>query len=93
MVAKAAGAQLIKSVALELAPYGIRANIISPGFLETGLTAGTTDKARKLVAVQSPMRRLADIKEISNVVGFLSSDNSSYINGHDIVVDGGTTML
>lgn len=93
VVAKAAGAQLIKSVALELAPYGIRANIISPGFLETGLTAGTTDKARKLVAVQSPMRRLADIKEISNVVGFLSSDNSSYINGHDIVVDGGTTML
>lgn len=92
-VAKAAGAQLVKSIALELAPYGIRGNIISPGFLETGLTAGTSDKLRKLVAVQSPLRRLADIKEISNVVGFLSSDNSSYINGHDIIIDGGTTML
>lgn len=92
-VAKAAGAQLVKSIALELAPYGIRANIISPGFLETGLTAGASDKLRKLVAVKSPLRRLADINEISNVVGFLSSDNSSYINGHDIIIDGGTTML
>ena len=92
-VAKAAGAQLVKSIALELAPHGIRANVISPGFLETRLTAGTSNKVRKLVAAQSPLRRLADIKEISNVVGFLSSDNSSYINGHDIIIDGGATML
>lgn len=90
--AKAAGAQLAKSIALELAPKGIRANVVSPGFMATDLTASVPSKARKLAAAQSPLRRLAEVDEISGTVAFLSSDQSAYINGHDLVIDGGRTM-
>ena len=90
--AKAAGVQLAKSIALELAPKNIRANIISPGFLATDLTASVPGKARKLAAAQSPLRRLGEVDEISNAVAFLASEQSAYINGHDLVIDGGRTM-
>ena len=91
--AKAAGVQLAKSIALELAPKNIRANIISPGFLATDLTASVPGKARKLAAAQSPLRRLAEVDEISNAVAFLASKQSAYINGHDLIIDGGRTMV
>ncbi|MBT3169905.1 MAG: SDR family oxidoreductase [Rhodospirillaceae bacterium] len=90
--AKAAGTQLAKSIALELAPKGIRANIVSPGFMVTDLTASVPSKTRKLAAAQSPLRRLAEVDEVSGAVAFLSSDQSAYINGHDLVIDGGRTM-
>ncbi|HJN60419.1 MAG TPA: SDR family oxidoreductase [Alphaproteobacteria bacterium] len=90
--AKAAATQLAKSIALELAPKGIRANVVSPGFMATDLTASVPSKARKLAAARSPLRRLAEVGEISSAVAFLSSGQSAYINGHDLVIDGGRTM-
>ncbi len=90
--AKSAAASLIKSIATELAPRGIRANIISPHFMATDLTARVSDKQRKLIAAQTPVRRLVDVEEVAATVSFLASDKSSYINGHDLLLDGGAIM-
>lgn len=90
--AKAAGASLVRSIAAEYGPAGIRANIVSPHFLETRLNAHVSEKARRLAAAQIPLRRLAQLQEIAEAIGFLASESSSYINGHDLIVDGGQTM-
>jgi 3-oxoacyl-[acyl-carrier protein] reductase len=90
--AKAAGASLVKSIAAEYGLAGIRANIVSPYFLETRLNAHVSEKARHLAAAQVPLRRLAQLREVAEAVGYLASDASSYITGHDLIVDGGQTM-
>lgn len=90
--AKAAGGSLLRSMALELAPFGIRANIVSPSFLATELTAHVDERARKLAAAQTPMRRLAELDEIAAAVAFLAGTDGSFVNGHDLVVDGGMAM-
>ncbi len=90
--AKSAAASLIKSIAVELAPRGIRANIISPHFMATDLTASVPSKQRKLIAAQTPVRRLVDVEEVAATVSFLASDKNTYINGHDLLLDGGAIM-
>ncbi len=90
--AKAAGASLLRSMALEFAPFGIRANIVSPSFLATDLNAHVDERTRKLVAAQTPMRRLAALDEIAAAVAFLAGADGSFVNGHDLVVDGGVAM-
>jgi 3-oxoacyl-[acyl-carrier protein] reductase len=90
--AKSAAVSLVKSIAAEYGPAGIRANVVSPYFLETKLQAHASEKVRRLAAAQVPLRRLAQLKEIADAVGFLASGNSSYVNGHDLIVDGGHTM-
>ena len=89
---KAAATALIKSIAAELAPKGIRANIVSPHFIESDLTARVPNKMRKLIAAQTPMRRLAEVDEVASAVTFLASDRSTYINGHELMLDGGAVM-
>jgi 3-oxoacyl-[acyl-carrier protein] reductase len=91
--AKAAGVSIARSIGLENAPHGIRANIVSPHFVAGGLNAHVTDKSRKLAAAQTPMRRLAEFDEIAQVVSFLASDAGRFVNGHDLLVDGGVTMV
>ncbi|MEZ5670393.1 MAG: SDR family oxidoreductase [Alphaproteobacteria bacterium] len=90
--AKAAGAALVRSVAAELAPAGVRGNIVSPSFLATELTAHVPERARKLAAAQTPMRRLAERDEVAAAVAFVAGAAGSYVNGHDLVVDGGQVM-
>lgn len=90
--AKAAAASLIRSIALECAPFGIRANIVAPHFLPTHLNAHVSEKSRMLTAAQTPLRRLARLDEIAAGVAFLVSDGGSFVNGHELVVDGGATM-
>ena len=90
--AKSAGKSLIRSIGVDYAKFGVRANIVSPYFLETGLNAHVTKKTRMLAAAQTPIRKLVDTAEIARLVGFLASDKSSSINGQDLIVDGGVTM-
>lgn len=94
-----------KAIAIEFAEAGvpIRANSVHPGFVETGqLMAGFRKMAAKLgnvspdqlleSAVQStPLKRMAQPTEIGKVVAFLASDDSSYMTGSEVVVDGGWT--
>jgi 3alpha(or 20beta)-hydroxysteroid dehydrogenase len=75
---------LSKSAALELAPQNIRVNSIHPGFIRTPMTAGIPEDFLSI-----PLGRGADPAEVSAMVLFLASDESSYCTGSEFVVDGG----
>ncbi len=77
---------LTKSVAIELGAAGVRVNSIHPGFISTPMTAGM-DAAQ----LQIPFGRAADPIEVSRLVLFLASDDSSYSTGAEFVIDGGLT--
>lgn len=78
-------------MAVEWGPRGLRANAISPGMILTPLSAvHYSDPEKKLHRTKSiPVRRIGQPQDIADAVGFLASDASAYINGQDIVVDGG----
>jgi NAD(P)-dependent dehydrogenase (short-subunit alcohol dehydrogenase family) len=80
-----------KALALELAPLGIRVNNIDPGAIDTpgASNSSMTDEQRKAMLVPIPMKRQGTAEEIANAVLFLASDESSYMTGSTIVVDGG----
>ncbi|HTY31881.1 SDR family oxidoreductase [Mycobacterium sp.] len=77
---------LTKSVALELGPSGIRVNSIHPGLIKTPMTQWVPEDI-----FQTALGRAADPREVSNLVVYLASDESSYSTGSEFVVDGGTT--
>ncbi len=82
-----------KSAALELAQYGIRVNAIAPGGIETpGGTKALGKEALEQFVQNVPLKRFGMPKEIANTVIFLASEDSSYITGQCIVVDGGYTL-
>jgi 3-oxoacyl-[acyl-carrier protein] reductase len=81
-----------KAVSLDLAPYNILVNAVSPGFVNTELTRkvlGT--KGIKNIIKSIPQQRLAEVEEIAKLVIFLASDFNTYITGQNIIVDGGFT--
>lgn len=82
---------LTKTMAIELAPYGIRANALNPGVIETDLAqkAGLPDEAIQGYVSKIPLGRLGQPREVAQAAVFLASDASSYITGHGLVVDGG----
>jgi 3-oxoacyl-[acyl-carrier protein] reductase len=93
---KAALNQFVKSVAIELAPEGIRANTICPGATDTpalrrDLEDGTVSGSLEAVAKTVPMRRLGTPEDIANMALFLASDASKFVTGQAIPVDGGAT--
>ena len=83
----------MESLAIEVAPFGIRVNQISPGHFRTPLTASMPAKVENIMKSQIPLRRIAEPEEIGPTAVFLLSDRlSPYITGADIVVDGGLTI-
>ena len=78
---------ITKSVALDVAKYGIRVNSIHPGLIETPMT-----KNIKADALQIPMARSAQPEEVAKMMLFLASDEASYSTGAEFVIDGGLTM-
>jgi 3-oxoacyl-[acyl-carrier protein] reductase len=90
--AKAGVVLLTKSMAIELAAHGIRANCVSPGHVDsTGLAAdgGADPSFVEGLADPIPLQRIGTVDEIANVFVFLASDEAPYINGESIVIDGG----
>jgi len=83
---------MARSYARELGSRGITANVISPGFVETDMTAELDDKRRSDIAAQVPLGRFSSPDEIADVVAFIASNQASYITGAIIPVDGGLGM-
>ena len=81
-----------KSLAKELAPRNIRVNAVAPGFIETDMTSVLSDKVKENINLQIPLKRMGKAEEVANVVSFLANDESSYITGQVINVDGGMVM-
>ncbi len=83
---------LARSTARELGGRGITANVVSPGFIETDMTAALPAERREAYLKAIPSARFATPEEVAGVVRFLASDAAAYINGAVIPVDGGLGM-
>ena len=78
-----------KSIAADLAPFGIRANCIAPGFIETDMTDALDDEVKEKIMEKVPLKRLGQAEDIANAVEFLASDKSAYCTGSTLHVNGG----
>lgn len=80
-----------KIAAMELGPRGIRVNTVHPGYIETGMTAAATPAFREATLRETPLGRSGSVDDIAPLVVFLLCDESSFITGAEIPVDGGLT--
>ncbi len=90
---KGAVKMMTKAIATLWAEYGIRANSVSPGYVDTPLTAEPhkNPETRKFLEESVPIHRIAQPEEIATAVMFLLSNDSGYITGEDLLIDGGFT--
>ena len=88
---KAAIAGFTKSLALEVAQYGINVNAVAPGPIDIGTMSPETEMYKQLIKT-IPLRRMGLPRDIANLVVFLVSDDSNFITGQCIVSDGGYTL-
>ena len=89
---KAGIVAMSKSLATEYAKKNININCISPGFIKTAMTDKIEDKFKEVIISKIPSARLGEPEDIANAVLFLSSDQSNYINGETLHVNGGMYM-
>ena len=89
---KAGIVAMSKSLAIEYAKKNINVNCISPGFIKTAMTEKIDEKFKETIISKIPSARLGEPDDIANAVGFLCSDQSSYINGETLHVNGGMYM-
>ena len=81
-----------KSLARELASRNIRLNAVAPGFIKTDMTEVFSDSIKEGINEQIPLKRMGTAQEVANVIYFLGSEQSSYITGQVINIDGGMVM-
>lgn len=81
-----------KSLAKEVASRNILVNAVAPGFIETDMTSILKDDVKAEIAKNIPLKRMGTAEDVANVVKFLASEDSSYITGQVINVDGGMLM-
>ena len=81
-----------KSLAKEVASRNILVNAIAPGFIDTDMTKVLSDTVKEGINAQIPLKRMGSPKEVAKVVKFLASEDSSYVTGQVINIDGGMVM-
>jgi 3-oxoacyl-[acyl-carrier protein] reductase len=98
--AKAGLQGLTKTLAIELGPFGVTANAIAPGFIETAMTKATAERIgttiegmREAVAATSPVRRGGLPADIANAVAFFAGEEAGYVTGQVLYVDGGSELI
>ena len=87
---------LTATMAIELGPFGVNVNAVAPGYIATAMTDATArrigldpDEMRRVAAEQTPVRRVGEPEDIAAVVAFLAADESSFVSGQTIQVNGG----
>ena len=90
--AKAGVLGLTRTLAVEMAPYGVRVNAVAPGLLETGMGARLDHRIADRRRAQIPAGRFGTGAEVANAVLFLASDEASYVVGECLAVDGGLSL-
>ena len=93
VAAKAGLVGFTKVVAMEYAAYGITANCIAPGFIETEMTGALSEQQREAILARVPMKRMGQPNEVARAVAFLASDNAAYITGETLHINGGMCMV
>lgn len=83
---------MTKSLAKEIGSRNITVNAIAPGFIDTDMTKSLSDDQKKKILSQIPLNKFGNVEDIANVALFLGSENSNYITGQVIHVDGGMAM-
>jgi len=81
-----------KSIAKEVAAYGVRVNAVAPGFIDTDMLRHLTDEHRQKILTEIPLGRIGGVDDVTACVKFLLSDQAAYITGQIIQVDGGLAM-
>lgn len=94
-VSKGGVAQLTKTMALALAPHGIRVNAVGPGSIMTDMLKSVNEdpEARRRLLARTPLGRIGEAAEVASVVAFLASDEASYMTGQTLYPDGGRLAL
>jgi NAD(P)-dependent dehydrogenase (short-subunit alcohol dehydrogenase family) len=91
---KAGVSGLTRALAINLAPYGIRANGLAPGYISTPMMLELLDAEREVAMLNRvPMRRLGDPQDLVGAVVFLASEESAYMTGQILAIDGGASIL
>ena len=90
--AKAGLVGFSKSLAREIASRKVTVNLVAPGFIETDMTSGLDEKVKTKLLSEIPLARMGMAKEVAAAVGFLAQEDSSYITGETIHVNGGMLM-
>ncbi len=82
---------MTRALAREVGRRNITVNSVNPGYMETEISATLSQRQKQQIIKRTPMKRLADLKDVTPLIRFLLSDDARFITGQSLVVDGGIT--